>query len=95
MPFSGERSVFYGDERSLAVNETSFFKRKLRPSQREFVCPGRSFITQNQTKEVYMAVVTKHLRVLLPHNYQQDHDVEEIEGDVLGSFECGNRFTRT
>ncbi len=33
-----------------------------------------------------MAVAPKHVRVLLPHNTQPDHDVEEIGGSVLGNL---------
>src|ERR1043165_5495415 len=33
-----------------------------------------------------MAVTPKHVRVLLPHNTQPDHDVEEIGGSVLGNL---------
>ena len=33
-----------------------------------------------------MAVAPKHVRVLLPHNTQPDHDVEEIGGLVLGNL---------
>src|SRR5438105_12057807 len=33
-----------------------------------------------------MAVAPKHIRVLLPNNYQQDHDVEEIGGSVLANL---------
>jgi hypothetical protein len=33
-----------------------------------------------------MALAPKHVRVLLPHNTQPDHDVEEIGGLVLGNL---------
>ncbi len=33
-----------------------------------------------------MAVAPRHVRVLLPNNYQQDHDVEEIGGSVLANL---------
>jgi hypothetical protein len=34
-------------------------------------------------------MVPKHIRVLLPHNTQTDHDVEEIGGSVIGNIYIG------